>query len=347
MKKRRILLIIILIIGIIILTFSLTNNKTKKEAKNVVDVKEKQETKNNDQIEIKLNGREEITIIQNGIYEEYGARATINGKDATDKIKIKGNVDTSKVGNYKIKYYVEKAEVNRAVSVIPVTDKNVDGIPVLMYHYFYDDINGETGKSSNYMAKSIFEEQLKYLTENEYYFPSMKELKLYIDGELELPKKSVILTLDDGEESNYRIAYPLAMQYKVPLYWFVVTSWTDVTNPYQIEIKNSGYVTYLSHTDNLHHGGCGEQHGGALLCINHEEGVTDLIKSTEKLGNTDALAYPCGDVNENAMNIVKDANISLAFTTKYGKVVKGLNKLNLPRVRVNDKISLDSFINSL
>ena len=35
------------------------------------------------------------------------------------------------------------------------------------------------------------------------------------------PDKSAVLTLDDGEVSNYTIAYPLSVQYKIPLvqYW--------------------------------------------------------------------------------------------------------------------------------
>lgn len=36
-----------------------------------------------------------------------------------------------------------------------------------------------------------------------------------------------------------------------------------------------------------------------------------------------------------------------AFTTTYGKVTIGDNKYALPRVRINDGISLRSYINSL
>ena len=216
-----------------------------------------------------------------------------------------------------------------------------------MYHYFYDDNNGETGKDSNYLAASLFEEQLKYLSENDYYFPSMKEISLYLDGELDLPEKSAVLTLDDGAESNYRIAYPLAVKYKVPLVMFVVTSWTDVSMEYQTEMKNTGYIRFHSHTDDMHQGGCSEQHGALILCINHDKGVDDLKTSAEKIGNADALAYPCGDANESAMSIVSDAGYSLAFTTEYGRIKIGMNKLKLPRVRINDGISLSSYVSSL
>ena len=347
MKKITKLLIFIIVVLVLVLANinigDKDKNTNKKDKLNVKEVK----NKTIENAELILLGSEEMTIVKNGVYEEYGAKAIVNKKDKSKDIKIKGKIDTSKVGEQNITYQYGNKKVTRKVNIIEVTDLDTDGIPVLMYHYFYDDTAGESGSNSNYMRKSSFEQQLKYLSENNYYFPSMKELNLYLDGKIELPSKSVILTLDDGEESNYRIAYPLAVQYKVPLYWFVVTSWTDTSMEYQQELKNTGYINYLSHTDSLHHGGCGEQHGGALLCVNHDEGVKDLKLSIEKLGNADALAYPCGDSNDNAISIVREAGFNLAFTTAYGKASRGLEKLALPRVRMNDGISLDSFIGSL
>ena len=66
-----------------------------------------------------------------------------------------------------------------------------------------------------------------------------------------------------------------------------------------------------------------------------------------KLGNSDALAYPCGDTNDHAQAIVKEAGIELAFTTEFGQIHIGDNKLALPRVRINDGIGLNTFISQL
>ena len=44
--------------------------------------------------------------------------------------------------------------------------KNETGIPVLMYHFFYDSSAGQTGADNNCLEISKFEEQLKYLKEN-------------------------------------------------------------------------------------------------------------------------------------------------------------------------------------
>ena len=329
------------------------NNSTKKENKETKKEEKKEKTIVGKVPEIKLNGPSEVKIVKNGIFDDLGATAKDEEDgDLTKNVKIESKVDYKKPGNYEIIYSVtdkdnNESKITRKVTIFEVTDKNTSGIPVLMYHYFYDDINGETGEDANYLAKSLFEEQLKYLSENDYYIPNFKELEKYIDGELDLPSNSVILTLDDGAESNYRIAYPLAVQYKIPLVMFVVTSWTDVSMEFQTEMKNSGYIRFNSHTDNMHEGGCGEQHGARILCIDHDEGVTDLKTSINKLGNGDALAYPCGDTNDRAVEIVKESGMRLAFTTEYGKVYVGSDKYRLPRVRINDGNSLGYFIDSL
>lgn len=341
--------IIFLVIKIINKNDTDTGDGGKKE-----DTKKEQTKKETNPPEIKLLGREDYIIVKNGVYEEYGATATDDKDgDISANIKIESKVKLDTPGDYVVTYSVEDSEgnetkVDRNVKVIDVTEKNTSGVPVLMYHYFYDDENGETGEDGNYLAISMFKKQLDYFKENNFYFPSMKELALYIDGKLDLPKNSVIITMDDGAESNYRLAYPLAVQYKIPMTMFVVTSWTDVSQPLQQEMKNTGYIIFQSHTHDMHQGGCsGMKHGALIQCIDYQAGVADMSKSKELLGNGDSMAYPCGDYNDQALSILTDAGFTLAFTVDFGKVHVGDNKLALPRVRVSDGNSLDYFIGCL
>ena len=207
---------------------------------------------------------------------------------------------------------------------------------------------GETGEDGNYLAKSLFEEQLQYLKDNNYYFPTMKELKQYLDGEIKLPPKSIILTMDYGAESNYRIAYPLALKYQIPIVWFVVTSWTDPSLPYQQEIINSGYVSMESHTHDMHQAGCsGMMHGGLFQCIAKEDGINDLKTSKEILKTATTLAYPFGDYNDDTKEMLKIAGYDLAFTTEWGVVKPGMDPYALPRIRISDGNSLATFIASI
>lgn len=325
----------------------ITNNDTKKEVKVV-----KKEKKGNVPV-IKLKGQESMKIVKNGVYEEMGATALDEeDKDISTKIKIVNNIKIDTPGDYTVDYTVTDSDNNevtlkRKVKVFEVTNKDTNGISVFMYHYFYDDTT-ETGEDNNYISKSHFEEQLKYLSENDYYFPNMKEIRKYVDGKLDLPEKSVVLTMDDGHADNYSIAYPLAVKYKVPIVMFVVTSWTDVSMDLQQEMTNTGYVIFQSHTHDMHKAGCsGMGHGGYFQCVSYEEGLNDLLKSKEALNNSDSLAYPFGDYSDNTIKIMKDAGFSLGFTTQNGQIHINDNPYTLSRMRINGDISLDTFVSQL
>ena len=355
-KKRYIILLIIVIVIAIptMIVVTILGNKKDREKKKEEKVVEKKEKKG-ESPEIKLLGREDYVTVVNGIYDEYGATATdAEDGDITDKIKVDSSkFDVTKPGEYKITYTVtdkdgNTSKVERNIKVREVTDPDRDGIAVLMYHYFYDDTAGEKGEDANYLAISMFRQQLDYFKNNDYYFPTMKELNKYLDGDLELPSKSVIITMDDGAESNYRLAFPLALEYKIPMTMYVVTSWTDVSAELQTDMKNTGYIYFNSHTHNMHRGGCsGMKHGALIQCINYQEGVNDMKTSKELLGNGDSMAYPCGDYNDQAISILKEAGFTLAFSTEFGKARRGMNKLALPRVRVSDGNSLNYFIGCL
>lgn len=71
---------------------------------------------------ITLLGEQKLKIEVQDTYVDNGAKATYRFKDVTDKIKTNGNVDTAKVGNYKIKYEIDldnkKVEAERIVEVV-------------------------------------------------------------------------------------------------------------------------------------------------------------------------------------------------------------------------------------
>lgn len=56
-----------------------------------------------------------------------------------------------------------------------------------MYHYVYDANSVPENLNSNYIEVGTLEEELKYLHENDYYFPTWKEVREYLDGERILP----------------------------------------------------------------------------------------------------------------------------------------------------------------
>lgn len=71
---------------------------------------------------VELLGKRIVTIKLNEKYSDNGVKATYQGKDVTDEVKINGKVNSQKIGIYKISYTVKKGlfstEAKRIVKVI-------------------------------------------------------------------------------------------------------------------------------------------------------------------------------------------------------------------------------------
>lgn len=304
----------------------------------------------NRQLIMNLNGSKETICKRGETYVESGCHV-IDKKygDMTSTVKITGNVDTSKVGQYKITYTVVNKECLtcqqvRNVSVVDKLQENTKGVPVLMYHYVYTDNDIPKKLDVNYIKDKELESQLQYLIKNKYYFPSYEELDAYSKGQLTLPQKSVILTFDDAQAGFLNYGIPLLEKYKVPATSFVIGS-KDGEN--KIKKYASEYISFQSHSYNMHRGGGNIGHGGIVSVMKKDEIVNDLKQAQTIVQNTQAYAYPYGDVTVEAKEAVKKANILCSFTTQYGRIKKGTDLSCAPRVRVSGGNTLKAYIASI
>lgn len=245
-------------------------------------------------------------------------------------------------------YYIHSSDIKDFSEQVNTVEEAASNIPVLMYHAFYDKMQPPANLNGNYVGKDEFNEQLKYLKEHHYETLNMKELDLYMDGKVRLKKNSIALTSDDGYENVYTIAYPLLKEYDFHATVFLITSTQPETMyDYWSEARSDGVLEYQSHSKDMHKGGCSEKRGGKILCVPHDEGVLDTQESLNYVGNGFVYCYPFGDFNDHAQQILKDANVRMAFTTQYGKIEPGMNKLILPRVRVFGGAGIDRFIKNI
>ena len=190
--------------------------------------------------------------------------------------------------------------------------KNKNRIKTLTYHFLYDQ-ETETCNQSICQSFKQFESHLNYIRENDYFTLKLNELEWYMDGKLQIPEKSIVLTIDDGTIFNTG-AIKLLEQYDVNATLFVITGWvgTDRLKSPNLDLE--------SHTDKMHNQyeckGYGNQ-GGGILCLDEEYVLKDLKTSQEKLGGSKYFAYPFFDFNDRAIQLLKKAGFKLAFIGQY------------------------------
>lgn len=294
---------------------------------------------------IELKGDKNIKIKLGEAFKDPGFTATDSqGNDISADVKVKG-VDIKRAGSRKIAYTVtdsagKTTRVYRDIQVEPNTEYRTSGLPICMYHYVYDENNIPDDVNGNYISQKDLAEELTWLKDQDYYFPTWKEVRDYVDGKLLLPEKSIVLTFDDGAVSFLKNGIPLLEEYKTPATSFVITS---KNGREKVGKYRSKYVTYESHSDNLHRGGGNIGHGGIFTVISHDDGLADLKKSIEIVGSKDAFAYPFGDTNDRCRQVVEDAGFLCAVTTVPGRAKPGDDPLLLPRQRMSRNQSIETF----
>lgn len=403
MKKIKLVVLILAIAAVAIMVFTIAYYATQRS--------------------LVLNGESSVTVNLNSVYEDPGAKAVIKGRDASDKIKVTGEVDTSSSGTYELVYEIDSLTQTRTVTVLDkmnpelilkeddqdisymlgdvfeepgyeafdengrdITDKvtvtgnefktageniieytvsdnsgnttrltrtvsvepNVDygasGLPICMYHYVYDENDPPDDleqRFGNYISVQDLEEELNWLNEEGYYYPTWEEVRAYIDGKLILPEKSIVLCFDDGSVSFLENGIPVLEKCQVPATCFMITA---NNGEEKIAKYQSDYVTYESHSHDMHRAGGYIGHGGIFTALSREESLADMETSIEICGSGDAFAYPYGDYTWECRETVEEAGFLCAVTTEYGKAWPGNDPYLLPRVRMSMGQSMESFM---
>lgn len=94
-------------------------------------------------------------------------------------------------------------------------------VPVLMYHHILSH--------DSFISSSVknFEDQMRYLYENGWKTLTSDEFYQFKQGKLKVPKKSVLITFDDGWRDNFVYAYPILKKYNLKATLFIVTEWIE------------------------------------------------------------------------------------------------------------------------
>lgn len=301
--------------------------------------------------EIKLLGSENTFMTVGSSYRELGVKATDNyDGDLTSKVVVDtSEIDKNKVGSYKVHYRITDSNGNESVvdRVVDVKEKGPDNqkVAVLNYHFFYKDQKENKEKCGSQgicLQIDKFKEQLKYLKDNGYTTLTIDEFVSWMYGELDIPNKSVLITIDDGgwgtsiEKGNHLI--PALEEYKVNATLFLIAGWWEKSN------YESEYLDIESHTWNLHYGGnCGYK--SKVNCVSYKELLDDLHKSAVVLGSHQAFCFPFYDYTDQSIKAVKEEGFKVAFIGGNRKASRSDDKYKIPRYPISDTTTMSQFIN--
>lgn len=216
-------------------------------------------------------------------------------------------------------------------------------VVILMYHSLLKD----PARHGKYVVSpDLFESDLKYLKELGYSFVGIQELIDFVYSGDPLPKKSVVITFDDGYYNNYLYAYPLLEKYDAKMVISVIGKYTDLydgekPNAYYShvtwdminEMLASGRVEIGNHTYSMHTNG--ERRGSKKIKGETDEHYSKIL--TEDIGKLQAemfehtgtypsvYTYPFGAISNASFGIIADMGFlaSLSCAEKPSTVTRG------------------------
>ncbi|UCB48754.1 MAG: polysaccharide deacetylase family protein [Deltaproteobacteria bacterium] len=212
--------------------------------------------------------------------------------------------------------------------VIPLKEENKGGltargyqaVPVLTYHHF-----GKDCTSPYCMPTAVFDRQMRYLKKKGYRVITLSELLNFVQYRHAIPKKSVVIAIDDGNKSAYEIAYPILRKYGYTATLFIYTDFVGVSEgaitwEQLREMKATGFEMG-SHTKS--HSDLTKQREGESDHTYAARVKSELLGSKRLLDknlrqDTLYLAFPYGRYNETVLAISQQVGYKLGFSVRRG-----------------------------
>lgn len=227
---------------------------------------------------------------------------------------------------------------------------------VLCYHHIVSDEEAAETKNEAVISVSEFEEQMKYLYDHGYYTANLTDMENFLYSKKQLPEHTVLITFDDGYESNYTYAYPILSKYGFRAVIFLIGGAIEDSSADSAaipklsvdemrEMSESGLIEFGSHTFGAHYM---VDKKSAFVEMNKDEVAKDFENMKdffEKIGAPKVLsmAYPYGQYNDKIVTSAVIEGYKLGFTVTSGFVYQDSSPMALNRIIISPGISLDKF----
>jgi peptidoglycan/xylan/chitin deacetylase (PgdA/CDA1 family) len=234
-----------------------------------------------------------------------------------------------------------------------------EGVIVLCYHNVSDK-----GGNLYTISPEEFENQIKYMIEKGYTSITIDDLYDYYFNGKSIPKKSVLITFDDGLKGVYEFAYPILKKYGFKATFFVIVSRVGRVSSYVDwdnlkEMVNSGVFSIGSHTFDSHRTHISNGKFVSIISQKRDDEdfenfknrvVEDLKKSKEEIEKniqkkTISFAYPYGEYSKDTVEFLKESGFIFGFTTYKGINIKSISKYELKRYSIYRSTDIKQIIN--
>jgi len=234
-----------------------------------------------------------------------------------------------------------------AFITIPLKEKNkgglfvngYQGVPILCYHKFISN-----DPSPLNTPPDIFRQQLTFLKDNGFRIISPDMLLDFLRFRRQIPKKSVMLTIDDGFKSGFKTAAPILLEFGFSAVFFIYTDYIGVSDQALTwqdlrRLKAAGFYIgshSTSHSDLSRK--LEEETNEAYRKRLYKEIVVSKQTIDRKLNqNTIIFSFPYGRYNKHVMALSRSAGYEMAVTVDRGGNPFFSNPLALKRDMILNK----------
>lgn len=221
-------------------------------------------------------------------------------------------------------------------------------VPILMYHYISaPPEDADATRTDLSVTPQQFRAHVEYLFYQGYSTISLYDLHDALMTGAALPAKPVVLTFDDGYLDHYTEAYPILREFGFNGTFFIITGTADAQNPNhlsweQISEMAANGMYMESHT---------KDHPD-LRGRDYDFLVYQLLGSFESLraytGREPRMfCYPVGFYDSSVLSVLESLGVWRAVTTQGGAVHTTDNRLELTRLRIHNRTSVQGLASLL
>ena len=207
-------------------------------------------------------------------------------------------------------------------------------IIVLMYHRFDEPKHQSTSISSE-----LFEKHLQLIRENDFNVINLKDFLDILINKEKIPKKTLLITVDDAFRSFYDFGFPLLKKYGFPFGVFVSTA--SVSKDQESDFMSWEMLKEI------------EKHKG--MVFNHTVDHKSLVELSDKMiidqvtkasneiqlrlgtNNPKIFSYPYGESSERVEKVLEGLGVLAAFSQHSAPLNHDDLKFRLPRFSLNNE----------